>query len=222
MDEIKTDTVKETEENAVNKISSEEEHPEKEEKTEQKAHKNTDENEAEEENHKETSSNDAPDDDDLRNIEKELHDQEEETRRLEEERQTEEKRNFDLALEMSKQLNLPSNKDLFDRYDSRKGNVSFGRGAVYMHIKLMNSEMRTSQDRLRILEASRNMLYKKYVDKDRNRPMLDLFDSSLYEIWSAYTEYLVADQAVTVEKKLIEAIISDRKTLTKIYDLLVK
>lgn len=163
-----------------------------------------------------------PQESDLKSIEEEISEREAEEKKLKEQKKAEEKEKFNLALEMSKQLKLGSNADLFEHYDSHKGLKSFARGAVYMHIKFMNSQMRTSRDRLKILEASKKMLYRKYTDVDRNRSMLDIFDSSLYESWSAYTEYLVAEQAVAVEKKLIEMTASDRKTLAKIYDILVK
>jgi len=120
------------------------------------------------------------------------------------------------AIKEEKNLKLETNKDIFSEYRKSHDTDALKR-TVRKHLHQTYCSVLLSKDRITILEASRNALSKAYAEKEKKRPKLDVFDTSLDEMWSAYTEYLVAEQALAVEEKLYSMAKSDCLTIKKIF-----
>lgn len=120
------------------------------------------------------------------------------------------------AIKEEKNLKLETNKDIFSEYRKSHDADALKR-TVRKHLHQTYCSVLLSKDRITILEASRNALSKAYAEKEKKRPKLDVFDTSLDEMWSAYTEYLVAEQALAVEEKLYSMAKSDCLTIKKIF-----
>lgn len=120
------------------------------------------------------------------------------------------------AVKEAEKLTLESNKDIFSEYKKNRNEDALKR-TVKKHLHQTYCSLLLSKDRIKVLEASKNMLYKAYTEKEKKRSKLDIFDSALDEMWSAYTEYLVAEQALKVERKICSMAGSDCLTIKQIY-----